>query len=146
MESELELHYLVERAKAGDIDAYGRLVKATQSTTYAIAFSVLRNHQTAQDATQEAYFGAFRRLRDLKESGAFLGWFRRIVVNVSMNMRKAHRFTLLRLDDVPVVPVLDETETTWSQAQRQSLSGALLRLSQEERKLCDLSSGRGILD
>ena len=65
----------------------------------------------AEDAAQEAYLRAFRRFRDLDEPAAFPGWLRRIVITVALNMRRSRRLTLLRLDDVPDVPVLDEAET-----------------------------------
>jgi hypothetical protein len=52
-------------------------------------------------------------------------------------MRRARRSTLLRLNDAPEVPVLDEEETRWSEAQRQRLASALLTLSPAERQLCD---------
>ena len=35
------------------------------------------------------------------------------------------------------VPVLDEAESSWSEAQRTRLAAALLTLSSEERQLCD---------
>jgi RNA polymerase sigma-70 factor (ECF subfamily) len=131
------LNYLVTRAKAGDLDAFGRLVQATQAMAYAVALGVLRDPELARDAAQEAYLRAFRRLEDLEEPAAFIGWFRRIVITIATNIRQARRVTLLRLDDVPVVPVLDEAETTWSEAQRQLLAGALLTLTVPERRLCD---------
>jgi len=45
--------------------------------------------------------------------------------------------TLLRLDDVPDVAILDEEEHCWSEGQRQQLAAALLTLTSEERQLCD---------
>ena len=131
------LNSLVVRAQAGDLEAYGRLVQATQKATYAIALGVLRDPNLAEDAAQETYLRAFRRLGDLEEPVAFLSWLRRIVITVALNMRRARRRTLLRLDDVPDVPVLDEAETTWSESQRQRLAGALLTLTSDERRLCD---------
>jgi RNA polymerase sigma-70 factor (ECF subfamily) len=128
---------LVVRAQAGDLEAYGRLVQATQRATYAIALGVLRDRDLAEDAAQEAYLRAFRRLGDLEDPVAFLSWLRRIVITIALNMRRARRRTLLRLDDVPDVPVLDEVETSWSESQRQRLAGALLTLTSEERRLCD---------
>jgi RNA polymerase sigma factor (sigma-70 family) len=128
---------LVSQARRGDVEAYGRLVHATQVMAYGVALSVLRDGGLAEDATQEAYLKAFRQLGDLKEPGAFPAWFRRIVITVALNLRRSRRRTWLRLDDVPDVPVLDESETTWSEAQRQRLAGALVTLSAHERKLCD---------
>ena len=128
---------LIERARSGDLRAYGEIVEVTQATAYAIAAGVLREHAAAQDAVQEAYVRAFRRLDELHEPEAFAGWLRRIVVTVAMNARRSRRVTLLRLDDVPEIPVLDETETAWSEPQRQRLAAALLTLTKDERRLCD---------
>lgn len=132
-----QLNDLVARARSGDLEAFGRLVQATQGMIYAVALGILRDRDLAQDAAQEAYLRAFRRLADLEESTAFLTWLRRIVITVASNMRQGRRATLLRLEQVPVVPVLDEVETTWSEAQRQRLARALLTLTGPERRLCD---------
>jgi RNA polymerase sigma-70 factor, ECF subfamily len=128
---------LVVRAQSGDLEAYAVLVRQTQAMAYAVARGMLRDGALAEDAIQEAYLRAFRRLRDLDEPAAFAGWLRRIVITAALNARRARRRTLLRLDDVPDVPVLDEAESTWSELQRQQLAGALLTLSGEERRLCD---------
>lgn len=128
---------LVLRARSGDVDAFGQLVQATQAMVYAVARSILHDAALAQDAAQQTYLRAFRRLRDLEAPAAFSGWLRRIAISVALNMRRARRFTLLRLDDIADVPVLDEAETYWSEAQRQRLAAALLTLSVEERQLCD---------
>jgi RNA polymerase sigma-70 factor (ECF subfamily) len=128
---------LVVRAQMGDLEAYAVLVRKTHAMAYAVARGVLRDGAAAEDAIQDAYLRAFRRLRDLDEPAAFSGWLRRIVITVALNARRSRRQTLLRLDDVPDVPILDEAESTWSELQRLRLAGALLTLSGEERRLCD---------
>ena len=128
---------LVAAARAGDVAAYGRLIQATQAMSVAVAVSVLRDSGSAEDAVQEAYLRAYRRLDDLADPAAFPGWLRRIVITVALNLRRAHRATLLSLDEFPNVPVLDETERHWSDTQRHRLAAALLTLSAEERRICD---------
>ena len=128
---------LVRRARAGDLEAYERLVRSTQRMAYAVALEVVRDPGLAEDAAQEAYLKAFRRLQDLDEPAAFVGWLRRIVITVALNLRRSRRRTMLQLDDIPDVPVLDEAETSWSEVQRYRLAGALLVLTAEERRLCD---------
>lgn len=132
-----QLSNAVTRAKAGDLDAWRLLVQATQSMTCAVAMGILRDLDLAQDAAQEAYLRAFGSLANLEEPAAFINWLRRIVITVAANLRKASRTSLLRLDDIPVVPVLDEAETGWSEAQRRRLAAALLTLTGPERRLCD---------
>jgi RNA polymerase sigma-70 factor (ECF subfamily) len=131
------LNELVSRARDGDVSAYGRLVRTTERMVFAVAFRVLRDEALAEDAAQETYLRAFRRIGDLDEQAAFLTWLRRIAVTVAINMRRARRTTFLRLDEGVDVPILDEIEARWSDAQRQQLAAALLILTPEERRLCD---------
>ena len=131
------LRTLVALAQGGDVGAFGQLVEATQAMAYSVAWSVLRERAAAEDATQQAYVRAYRRLNDLQDGDAFAGWLRRIVVTMALNERRSRRNTFLRLDDVAEVPVLDEAESSWSEAQRARLASALLTLSSEERQLCD---------
>jgi RNA polymerase sigma factor (sigma-70 family) len=132
-----DLSDLVIAARSGDVAAYGKLVRATQAMSLAVALNVLREPAGAQDAVQEAYLRAYRTLRDLEDPAAFPGWLRRVVITVALNLRRSDRVTLLSLDDVPNVPVLDETERRWSDSQRLRLAAALLTLSAEERRICD---------
>ena len=133
----MEINRWVERARHGDLEAYGRVVEATQGMVHAVARSVLRDPALAEDAAQETYLRAFHRLHELDEAAAFVTWLRRIVITVALNMRRRRRMTLLQLNDVPDIPVLDERESTWTDLQRQRLAGALLTLTADERRLCD---------
>jgi RNA polymerase sigma factor (sigma-70 family) len=127
----------VERARTGDLEAFGRVVRLTEQMAFALALNVLRDGAQAQDAVQEAYLTAFRRLADLDESAAFPGWLRRIVITTSLNTRRARRQSFLQLQDAPDVPVLDEAEARWTHAQRLRLAAALMTLTRDERRLCD---------
>ena len=133
----MKVNDLVRGAQSGDVNAFGELVRETQAMAYAVALSVLRDPASAQDAVQQAYLRAFHRLADLQEPAAFPGWLRRIVITVALNIRRSRRSTFLRIEDVAEVPVLDEAETHWSEAQRHRLAAALLTLAPEERQLCD---------
>jgi RNA polymerase sigma-70 factor (ECF subfamily) len=85
------LNALVQAAQAGDLDAFGQLVERTQTMVYAVACSVTRDPSLAQDAVQETYLRAFRRIGDLQELAGFLVWLRRIVITISIDMRRARR-------------------------------------------------------
>jgi RNA polymerase sigma-70 factor, ECF subfamily len=128
---------LVIAAKAGDVAAFGALVAETQAMSRALALRVLGEATRAQDAVQDAYLCAHRALRHLEDPAAFPGWLRRVVITVALNIRRTRRLTLLSLDDVLEVPVLDEQEQSWSDVQRHHLAAALLRLSSDDRQICD---------
>jgi RNA polymerase sigma factor (sigma-70 family) len=127
----------VEAARRGDIADFGRLVEATGSMAYAVAWQILRNESDARDAVQEAYLAAFRGLTGLGEPDAFAGWLRRIVVTSALNHRRRARTMWVGLDE-KAPPVLDAGEQRWTDDQRRSLARGLLTLSDEERRLCEL--------
>jgi hypothetical protein len=79
----------VTAARGGDVAAYGRVVQSTQAMALAVAVSVLRDPAGAEDAVQEAYLRAYRRLGDLEDPAAFPGWLRRIVITAALNARRA---------------------------------------------------------
>lgn len=126
----------VRRARRGDVDAFGRLIRATERMAYAVARRVLGNSTDALDAVQEAYLLAFRRLADLHDEAAFPVWLRRIAITCATDLRRRRRGTFLQVEDVAVAPILDEAETRWSAGQRAALARALLELSAGERRIC----------
>jgi RNA polymerase sigma-70 factor, ECF subfamily len=72
---------LVERAMAGDRDAFTELQRGSIDKLYAIARLILRDGDRAQDATQEAYIAAWHRLSGLRDPDRFEPWLRRLLVN-----------------------------------------------------------------
>lgn len=129
---------IVARAQLGDIAAFSRLVELTQAMAYAVALEILPRSSDARDAVQEAYVTAFKRLGELRTPAAFAGWLRRIVLAMSLNLRRRHRGTWLSLEETTAPPVLDEEERSWSEDQQRRLARALLTLSAQERQLCEL--------
>jgi RNA polymerase sigma factor (sigma-70 family) len=92
-----ELESLVQRTLAGDLDAFGRIVRRFQDMAYGYAYSILGDFHSAQDAAQEAFIDAYRRLDELRTPDAFPGWLRRIVFK--------HCDRLTRRKRPPAVPV-----------------------------------------
>ncbi|HEU4387618.1 MAG TPA: sigma-70 family RNA polymerase sigma factor [Blastocatellia bacterium] len=78
MEDE-DLAVLVTRARDGDADAFGAIVRRFQDMAVGYAYSLLQNLQLAEDAAQEAFLEAYLCIPNLREPAAFPGWFRRIV-------------------------------------------------------------------
>ncbi len=68
-------------ALAKRLAAFGRLVLRFQDMAYGCAYALLGNFHLAEDAAQEAFLTAYRRLGQLRQPGAFPGWFRRIVLS-----------------------------------------------------------------
>ena len=72
---------LVERAMAGDRDAFSELARGSIGRLYAVARLILRDQGRAEDATQEALTAAWRRLPGLRDPDRFEAWLHRLLVN-----------------------------------------------------------------
>ncbi len=72
---------LVERAKAGDREAFDRLVRITHSDSYALARRLTGSTEDARDVVQEAYLRAYRSVGRFRGDALFSTWLYRIVAN-----------------------------------------------------------------
>ncbi|KQL45101.1 RNA polymerase subunit sigma-24 [Brevibacillus choshinensis] len=72
---------LVERAKAGDREAFGELVRRHRAKVYGYARSYTQEPFMAEDIVQDALIRAFLHLGTLMDSRRFLPWLHRIVRN-----------------------------------------------------------------
>src|SRR4029079_10127258 len=73
------------RARQGDREAFGRLVRRHQRRVYAAALHILGNHSDADDVTQETFVRAFRGLQAFDVRADIFTWLYRITVNTALN-------------------------------------------------------------
>src|SRR5881392_2466828 len=86
----------LDRARRGDRDAFGRLVKRHQRRVYAAALHILGNHSDADDVAQESFVRAYRGLSTFDGRADFFTWLYRITVNTALNaLRSDKRGTAL---------------------------------------------------
>src|SRR5206468_10844355 len=100
-----EITSLVERARAGDRQAYGELVERFQPTVYAVALARLRNPTEAQELAQEVFLHGMKKLPQLRDVQCFAGWLRQITVRMAIN-RLTRRGPLQKVEG----DVLDSAE------------------------------------
>jgi len=72
---------LVERAVAGDADAFGEIVRRWERRIYALAYGILGREEDARDAAQETFINAFRNLSNFRGEAKVSSWLHRIAVN-----------------------------------------------------------------
>ncbi|MBI5092430.1 MAG: sigma-70 family RNA polymerase sigma factor [Candidatus Hydrogenedentes bacterium] len=94
------MHRLVERARNGDLDAFGVLVNRYKDMAYAASYAILSNFHDAQDTAQEAFIQAWRKLDTLKDNQKFPGWLYQITRNLSLDQLRRARPESGSLDDV----------------------------------------------
>lgn len=82
---------LLARARQGDTNAFGALVRLHQRRVYAAALHVTGNHGDADDVAQETFVRAFRALATFDGRSDFFTWLYRIAVNTSLNRLRSTR-------------------------------------------------------
>lgn len=71
---------LIEQAKKGDVQAYNMLVLHYQQIVYNVAYRIMGDPQSAEDAAQEAFISAYKALNKF-HGGNFKAWLLRITTN-----------------------------------------------------------------
>jgi RNA polymerase sigma-70 factor, ECF subfamily len=82
---------LIECFKAGDRSGFERIVLIHQDRIYNLCRYLLRNPQDAEDAAQDVFIKAFRKLKDFKPDSSLYTWLYRIGVNTCLDHKKKSR-------------------------------------------------------
>lgn len=134
---------LVERARSGDHDAFAQLAATALGRSYNIARLILRDHELAQDAVQEAFVSAWRDLSSLRDTDRFEAWLTRLVVrSCYREARRRQRFGRFELDIGSIEPgIPDQSHQV---ADRDQLERGFRHLDPEQRAILVLHFFQGL--
>jgi RNA polymerase sigma-70 factor, ECF subfamily len=91
---------LIDRALAGDRDAFYTLIQPYEKSLYFAAFSVLNNEADAEDVAQEAVLKCFKHLGQFRRESKFSTWLIQICINEArLRLRKDRRGLYESLDE-----------------------------------------------
>jgi RNA polymerase sigma-70 factor (ECF subfamily) len=124
---------LVAAAKAGDRDAFRRLVEPDLPTALGTARIVTRSEADAADAVQDALLSAWNGLDSIRQPDAFRAWFRRHVVRAALRAAERRgRTSELDLEAAAPEGALDQA------VDRRTLARAFDRLDARDRLILTL--------
>jgi RNA polymerase sigma-70 factor (ECF subfamily) len=125
---------LVERARAGDEEAFASLARGAGDRLLAIAFRILRDLGHAEDAVQQTLVLAWRELPQLRDAERFDAWLHRLLVNACYReARQGRRWAAI----VHVLPAdePDRSDDYVSVVERDQLERGFRRLPPEQRAI-----------
>jgi RNA polymerase sigma-70 factor (ECF subfamily) len=79
---------LIKRAQAGETDAFCSLAQAYERRIFSLAFHYCRDHQDAEDLSQEAWLKAYAAISSFRYESTFYTWLRKITINCFLNHRR----------------------------------------------------------
>jgi RNA polymerase sigma-70 factor (ECF subfamily) len=133
---------LVQRAQAGDREAFRALVERHSRSVFRLAFRLTGNEHDADEVVQESFIRAHRRLGRFESRSAFGTWLYRIAANCAVDLlraRKTHESLDIEGPGAPSLPL--DAVTTAPQQERQvfgsqiqaRVRAALAHLTERER-------------
>lgn len=128
-EQKEEIARLVVQVQQGDLASFDELFVRTHKLARKISLSIL-GRDSSDDAIQESYILVFKKLPQLKEPEAFLGWLSRLVLHTCYRLQKKDR----QNDPLPESG-LESPDPTNRALDAIHLRQALNRLKREDREL-----------
>ena len=80
---------LVQAVLDGNREAYGHLFERHERSVQAVALSILGDFHEAQDAVQETFIKAYKKLGGLKNGSVFGPWVRRIAQRQAIEISRS---------------------------------------------------------
>jgi RNA polymerase sigma-70 factor (ECF subfamily) len=95
---------LVQRAKAGESDAFEMLTTRHEQRVYSLALRMLRHEQDAEDVTQQTFLSAVEHLAGFREEASFSTWLLRIASHATLKViRKRKGLNMVSLEEATEV-------------------------------------------
>ena len=139
---------LVARARAGDRDAFARLVEARAERVLRTARAILGNETEAHDAAQDALVSAWVNLPRLRDLDRFDAWILRILRNechLALRRRRWSRVVDLTQAELAGRPeVRSGTDPAAQRLDAAAVQSAFRRLTVDERTILLLHHLHGL--
>ena len=123
---------LVERAGRGDHDAFAVLAGGSVARMEAVARLILRDHELARDAVQEAYIRAWHDLPGLRDPDRFDAWLHRLTVNACLDDARRRRRRPIEVEPTRYEPA-DGGDMAGARADRDQIERGFRRLGLDQR-------------
>ena len=129
---------LAERARGGDAQAFGELVRTYQGIAFRTAYLLTGSAGEAEEAAQTGFVKAWKALPRFRPGAEFRPWLLRIVANEAHNRRRSSRrregLGLRAAADVASGDAVPSPEAlTLREEQRRELLEAVNRLDDRDR-------------
>lgn len=95
---------LLERAQAGDVDAFTELVRLYERRVRSVLYRLLDDPRDVEEAAQDVFVQAWRSLPRYRGEAKLFTWLYRIAVNEALMRRRRKRVEVQGLDERTAAP------------------------------------------
>jgi len=90
----------LQRAAAGDHEAFGALIREHQDMVFSIAWHFLHDRDRAEEIAQEVFLQLYRTLGEIESPAHLTFWLRRVTANRCIDESRRGRWRIVTLDEV----------------------------------------------
>lgn len=144
---------LVARARVGDADAFGELVRRHMRRAYLVSLGLTGSHDDALDLSQEAFARALRSSRTLDPDRPFYPWLYGILRRLCLNHLRDRRARRAKLEQAGVwlvddararAAAADPARGAEREELRRRLAAAIEELPLDQREVLVLREFEGL--
>jgi RNA polymerase sigma-70 factor (ECF subfamily) len=139
---------LLEKAGAGDRQAFKDIVRLHQQKVFLLAYSILKNREDALDVVQETFMRLYQKLDAYEKGRNFQAWLLQIAKNLSIDYYRKHHGrrdleTDQRIEDLPL-RAADYRSNPESSELGRVLARSLERLGERQRLIFVMKHFNGL--
>lgn len=130
-------HLQIHKVLSGDPDAFRYFIKKYNKMAFAVAVSIVKDQQAAEECVQDAFFKAYKSLKNFQKESKFGSWLYTIVKNEALYyLKKQSKHTIDFLPEMNE-DLADESQllTLEKYQQNQLIHTALRQLPAQEHQM-----------
>lgn len=91
MNEKLNINQIIENVLSGDTRSYSIIIDNYKNLVFTLACKILKNHEDAQDLTQEVFIKVFSALNTFKKDANFSTWIYSITYNLAISQIRMNK-------------------------------------------------------
>lgn len=91
MNEKLNINQIIENVLSGDTRSYSIIIDNYKNLVFTLACKILKNHEDAQDLTQEIFIRVFAALNTFKKDANFSTWIYSITYNLAISQIRMNK-------------------------------------------------------
>jgi RNA polymerase sigma-70 factor (ECF subfamily) len=124
---------VVDRARAGDVDAFETVYRTHTSAIHALCLRMSGDRAVARELVQDVFVRAWERLPGFRGQSSLATWLHRLAVNVVLEKWRSARRDALRMIDDPDGMAFDAPAAEADLESAMEIEGAMARLPEGAR-------------
>jgi RNA polymerase sigma-70 factor (ECF subfamily) len=91
---------LINRCKNNDRQSQHKIYELYAKPMFNVCYRIINQHEEAEDVLQESFIKMYKQINSYREDSTFGAWFKRIVVNNSLNHLKKRERELIQIENI----------------------------------------------